>query len=98
MVVERLQVLTSIQRALLGEVFPSLRMITAEWAENRLQFFAYIDGEPREEDKESLSVIFTEVVASFDADTQVNYIIIQIDAPNKIEDSRLRLFQRRETT
>jgi hypothetical protein len=46
--IERTMVLLSIQRALLGEVFPALRAVSVEWADRSVKFVAFVDG-PLEE-------------------------------------------------
>jgi hypothetical protein len=52
--VERTLVLLSLQRAMLGEVFPSLRRITVEWSDHMVKFVTYVDGPLQDDDEESL--------------------------------------------
>ena len=63
--VTRTKVLLSLQRALLGEVFPALREVTVDWSDSSVKFFAYVDGELAPEDEESLSCVSAEVAADF---------------------------------
>lgn len=94
--VERSLVLLSLQRAMLGEVFPSLRAITVEWSDTVVKFFAYIDGPLADEDAESLSCISAEVAADFWPGVEIDYETVEIDFPKKIVDTRTRIFHRRE--
>ncbi|MEQ1506590.1 MAG: hypothetical protein ABMB14_30460 [Myxococcota bacterium] len=94
--ITRVRVLVSLQRALLGEVFPSLRALTVEWGPGRVKFWAYVDGEPFPEDTESLSCVSAEVAGDFDADVAVEYEIVRRDAPAPIGDTRVFAYRRRE--
>lgn len=92
----RTRVLLSLQRALLGEVFPSLRAVTAEWVPERVQFWAYVDGEPRHEDIEALSCVSAEVAADFEPGVEVDHHVVRKDAPAPIEDLRTYVYRRQE--
>lgn len=94
--VEREDVLFSVQRAMLGEVFPSLRAVTVEWSDDTVKFFAYVDGPLADEDAESLSCISAAVAADFWSGVDIDYEVVQVDAPNKIVDQRTRVYHRRE--
>jgi hypothetical protein len=94
--VERSLVLLSLQRAMLGEVFPALRAITVEWSEMAVKFFAYIDGPLAAEDAESLSCISAEVAADFLPGVEIDFETVRLDFPNRIVDTRTRVFHRRE--
>lgn len=94
--VDRTLVLLSLQRALLGEVFPALRAVTVEWSDKLVKFWAYVDGPIADEDLESLSVISAEVAADFWSGVDVDYEVVRLDWPTPIEDSRTRAFRRRE--
>lgn len=94
--INRTTVMLSLQRALLGEVFPSLRMLTVEWTCDRVFFYAYVDGAISENDSESLSCISAEVAADYWDDIEIDYEAIRIDYPAKITDSRTRVYHRRE--
>lgn len=95
--VDRTLVLLSLQRAMLGEVFPSLRAITVEWSDRAVKFFAYIDGSLADEDAESLSCISAEVAADFWEGVDIDYEVVRLDLPSSIADERARVFQRRES-
>jgi len=94
--VERTRVLLSLQRALLGEVFPALRALTVDWSDIAINFYAYIDGPLTEADAESLSCISAEVAADFWPGVEVDYETVQLDFPTRIVDERTRVFHRRE--
>ncbi len=93
----RTKVLLSLQRALLGEVFPALREVTVDWSDSSVKFWAYVDGELAPEDEESLSCVSAEVAADFWSGVEIDYEIIRCDAPQRIQDGRLAVFCRRES-
>ena len=94
--VERSLVLLSLQRAMLGEVFPALRAVTVEWSDSAVKFWAYIDGALSDADAESLSCISAELAADFWPGVDIDYEVVRVDFPNKIDDTRTRAFHRRE--
>lgn len=91
----RVDVFLSLQRALLGEVFPMLRQVAVEWSHRHIRFICYVDGELTD-DAESISSISAEVAADFHEDFKVEYDIVSVRAPERIRDERLRVFARRE--
>ncbi len=95
--IDRTLVLLSLQRAMLGEVFPALRAITVEWADDRVKFYAYVDGELADDDAESLSCISAEVAADFWSGVEIDHEVVRVDSPAKITDTRVRVFHRRES-
>lgn len=94
--VTRALVLLSLQRALLGEVFPALRVLTVDWSDATVKFWAYVDGVPRPRDAESLSCVSAAVAADFLPGVDIDYEIIRCDFPSPILDARIRVFARRE--
>lgn len=92
----RVDVALSLQRALLGEVFPALRAVTASASANLVSFRAYIDGEPHPDDLESLSCVSAEFAADFESGVYVDYEVLRVDAPARIHDSDWWIFRRRE--
>lgn len=92
----RCEVLLSIQKALLGEIPPSLRAVTVSWNETDLKFFCYFDGPISEEDKESMSCVETELIADLPEDNNISYDVIRIDAPQRIEAEGVWVYARRE--
>jgi hypothetical protein len=91
-------VLFSLQRALLGEVFPALRAVTVEWSDAAVNFIAYVDGSIRDEDAESLSCVAAEVAADFVSGVAVDYDMVRADWPTPIMDTRVHVFLRREAS
>ncbi len=53
------------QRALLGEVIPSLRGVAVEWKNNTIVVYFYHDGEISPELWNNFSCVVTEIVANF---------------------------------
>lgn len=94
--VERALVLLSLQRAMLGEVFPALRAVTVEWSYAAVKFFVYVDGPLTEEDAESVSCIAAGVAADFWSGVELDYEMVRLDFPARIDDVRTRVFHRRE--
>ncbi|MEQ1736808.1 MAG: hypothetical protein ABL886_10470 [Rhodoglobus sp.] len=88
--------LLSLQQAMVGEVFPALRAVTVEWSQTLVRFFAYVDGPLCEEDALSLSCISAEVAADFWSGVDVDYEVVQVDVQGRIDDSRIRVYRRRE--
>jgi hypothetical protein len=94
--VDRTTVLLLLQRALLGEVFSTLRRVTVEWTDRSVSFIAYVDGPVSDADAESLRCVETELVAGFPPEVLVSHELIRIDAPAQISDTRISVFRRRE--
>lgn len=92
----RVAVLLSLQRALLGEIGPNLRAVTVRYAETSLHFEAYFDGEIRDEDRESMSLVETEVMAEFPASHAVSHDALRLDAPAQIPKDRIWVYHRKE--
>lgn len=84
----RPRVLLSIQRALLGEVSAFLRGVTCSWDESTINIKCYFDGEPSENDQESMECVASEVMADFpEHDVQIN--TIRLDKPQSLKDQSL---------
>jgi hypothetical protein len=92
----RCEVLLSLQRALLGEVTPRLRAVTVKYAESSVHFEAYFDGEVSDEDRESMSLVETEVMADFPSDHLITHEVIRLDAPALIPKDRTWVYYRKE--
>ena len=85
----RVEVLLAFQRALLGEVFPALRELSAEWSDDEVGFTAYIDGTPLEEDVESIRRIRKNLESEFGEHTTVSSEITRCDEPTLIKNIRV---------
>lgn len=93
----RTRILLSAQRALLGEVPPSLRMAALDWDENRIYLRCYFDGPVSEEDRESMESVTTEMIADSFPELNVELRVIRLDAPSRVErPARAVAYLRRE--
>jgi hypothetical protein len=92
----RPQLLLSVQRALLGEVFPSLRGVAVGWDSYRLHVVCYIDGAIADTDLERLQEVETEIAADFPADYEVQLDTIRCDTPTVMPSLIAWAFLRRE--
>ena len=62
----------SMQRAMLGEITPNMRLITVGWKEGlaELQILVYFDEEVTDEDRENVNNITAEVFADIDFESE----------------------------
>ena len=63
--IEEVDAILSLNRALWGEVFPSLRSARIDWTEDKIILYFYHDGEISEDDWDSAHCVGTEVIADF---------------------------------
>jgi len=88
----------SMQAALLGAVTENMRNIAVNIVKNKILLYFFIDGEIKDDDKENISIVETEVIADFDSDFDIETIIKRIDCPEKIIlDQGYSIFQRKES-
>jgi hypothetical protein len=80
----------SVQRGLLGHVFPKLRAVCANSIQNRIIVCFYVDGEITEHEKELCECVLDDVTADFflaraDEKDQIEFEIpiIRLDYPKK---------------
>jgi hypothetical protein len=95
---DRVSIILSVNRALLGAVSSSLRSVQVEWNEKEIDLYCYFDGLISEDAAEDMSVVAAEVAADFPGHT-VNDHCIRIDFPQKIiptNAARLTIFRRKE--
>lgn len=92
----RLTVLLSFQRALLGNVPPSLRGLTVGWDQDTVRAIAYFDGIISDRDRESMSLVEAEVCADLDPIYTLRFDLIQLDAPEPLTPLKAWVFLRRE--
>lgn len=92
----RCEVLLSLQRALLGEVGPSLRAVTVNYAESSLHFEAFFDGAITDENREAMSLVETEVMADFPSTHTITHEVTRLDAPALIPKDRTWVYYRKE--
>ncbi len=79
----RVQVMMTLQVALLGEVHPSVRKVGVGWTDKSIRVQVFHDGEPNEDEVESASWIETEIMASF-PDHDVEVSTVRFDRPGVI--------------
>jgi hypothetical protein len=77
--IQRSFVLLSLQRAMLGLVFPALRGVSVEWDHRTIHVTAYTSGPLAKEDEESVSEMETEVMADFPESILVTSEIVRRD-------------------
>lgn len=94
--VDRLDILFSVQRALLGEVRPNLRVVTANYDDSHVVISFYFDGPVSDDDRETASEIETEVIAYFPPAIKIAANCIRVDAPERITDGGLWIYARKE--
>ena len=88
----------SIQRALLGEIFPQLRAVVFTIAEHDIDIRFYVDGLINETDAESASCVETEVIADYEPEDTITTRCIRLDYPEPINDDGIWVYQRRENS
>lgn len=95
--------LLSVQRALVGGIIPTFRLISVEYSESEIKIWVYHDGKIDSiEIDEFESMVITEVVADFPypekSDPKVDFEFVRIDYPDKIKSKGLPVYGRRERT
>jgi hypothetical protein len=81
----RVRLLLAIQRALLGEVTPNIRAVTAQIDAQTILLRWIIDGEVSDSLRRDLSAVATEVVADF-ATHQIAGELIRCDASHVMDE------------
>jgi hypothetical protein len=93
----RHHVLLSLQRALLGEVTPTMRAVTVRYDEATARITIYFDGPLTDADRDTASRIETEVMADMSDPNTVSSTCERVDRPEKIVDSGTWVFARNES-
>lgn len=86
----------SLNRALWGVVFPSLRSARIEMLEKIVRLHFFYDGEISEDDYESLEVASSEVMADF-PDYDLSVEIQRLDFPTPMPEIGELVFLRKES-
>jgi len=86
----------SIQRALLGEVVPELRVVAFSINAEAVDVRFYFDGMISEDAEESASCVETEILADYDPDDIVMVHCIRSDYPAQISDAGVWVYRRWE--
>ena len=87
--------LLAAQRALLGEVVPSLRAVAIDWNNNTILVYFYNDGEISSELWDDYSCIGTEIVASF-SNAHVSEKMIELNYPIRLPEHKYWAYRRKE--
>lgn len=90
------QVRLSAQRALLGQVPPSLRSISVDINEQHVYFRCIFDGNSAEYDRELMSVAATEIIADFQAPYSIEEEYLSIEEPNSMNHLKYLIYLRHE--
>jgi hypothetical protein len=86
----------SAQRALWGNVPPTLRSVSLEQRGNTIHFRAVFTSAATEDDRELLAVVAAEVIADFSAPTTIEEEFIDLDPPAKPPRFKYLVFLRAE--
>lgn len=94
----RVRLLLSVQRALLGAVPPSLRLVTCDLVSSEIRLCFVLDGPIRPEEEDRIRDAATEVIADFPAPYTIDDRVIRVDFPNPLDDypHELRVYERME--
>jgi len=93
---ERTSVLLGFQRALLGNVPPSLRGLTAEWDAVSIRGIAYFDGPVSQVDQDCIGDIEAEVLADLAPGRTIRLEVQRLDAPGRMPCLKVWVYRRRE--
>jgi hypothetical protein len=93
----RRDVLLTAQVALLGEISHAVRGIALGWDDSEIRVRAIMDGNPSEDDIESIECAGTEIVASFPRH-EIAVEVVRLDQPAPLELQGLKawVFRRKE--
>lgn len=89
-------VLLALQQALLGEVSERLRAVTVSYDDTSVHFDCIYDGDIRDEDRESMSCVETELMALFPQAHRITHKVTRSDYPNLIPKNRIWVYHRKE--
>jgi hypothetical protein len=82
--IERSDVLLSVQRALLGAVPSSLRGVACGWNDKQITLRFIFDGPIDPDEEQDMNVVGTEVIADFHAPATIDEQVIRVDSPNSL--------------
>jgi len=96
----RIQLLLSVQRALLEAVPPALRSVTCGWEGTEIKIQFLFDGEISEDDAESARMAGTQIIANFPSPWTLVEEIERCDYPTDLRSRALPLwtYARKEKT
>ncbi|GAB1344715.1 hypothetical protein MASR1M101_38420 [Gemmatimonas sp.] len=85
-----------LQTALLGEVPPALRRVGFDLGDCSVTLHFFFDGPIAEDDRESASVVETEMVAMLSDDVRVTLKVERVDTPERLPTPQRLVYSRRE--
>ena len=88
--------LIALQQALLGEVSDRLRAVLLSTEESSVHFEAFFHGEITGDDRESMSMVETELIASFPSSYTITYSLTRLDYPGPIPKEATWAYYRKE--
>ncbi|MFI5334702.1 MAG: hypothetical protein ACHQT8_06020 [Chlamydiales bacterium] len=93
-----IKVRLSLQRALLCEISPNLRLVAFDYDKlnNEILLYFYFDKEITDENKSSVNSIAAEVTGDFDEETQVIEKCIHLDFPAWLPAHQFSVYCRKE--
>ena len=93
----RVKVLLSMQRALWGMIYPSIRGIAVGFdGFQKLKVTVYLDREPNEDDYENLSEVTGEVIAAIDFKEVEEKCIFTLEPISKLDNLESWVYLRKE--
>lgn len=95
----RINVLLSVQRALVGQIAPEMRAISVEWSASSINVLVYVDSlAPLEIEENFDSIVITEITADFPypdrGDPSVELKFIRVDPSSRISPKGELVFAR----
>lgn len=82
--IERSDVLLSVQRALLGEVPSSLRGVACGWNDKLITLRFIFDGPINPNEEQNMYAAGSEVIADFHAPATIDEQVIRVDSPKSL--------------
>jgi len=94
---KREEILLSLQRALVGEVFPTMYRVDVEWTDSSVEVTCYVDNceDLDPQDQESLNTIETELTADMPTGVNVLFKIHSTEQAKLIGPNVVTAFMRR---
>ena len=89
-------VVLALQRALLGAVTPNIRAVTMTTRTDRVSVDVYYDGAPTTDDRESMAVVETELIAALPEHFDVDFNLNRLDAPLPVPKDQVWIYFRKE--
>ncbi len=89
-------VMLSLQKGLSGEVTPALRTVAIQLLDAGVHCRAYFDGEPSEEEHESMSGVETQLYADMPEGFAINFDVLRLDHPKSLPQDWIPAYRRKE--